>query len=77
MTEVEHGSFSPLVFSTSGGIDPNATVVYKIIATIIAKKRKQPYTAELCSGFGVHSAFHYCVPPSYASEDQVHLPSPD
>ena len=31
--EVEHGSFSPLIFSTSGGMGPIATVVYKRIAT--------------------------------------------
>ena len=27
--EIEHGSFSPLVFSTSGGMGTTATVVYK------------------------------------------------
>ena len=27
--EVEHGSFSPFVFSTSGGMGPNANVIYK------------------------------------------------
>ena len=47
VTEVEHGSFSPLVFSTSGGMGPIATVVYKRIATIIADKRKQPYSRTL------------------------------
>ena len=41
--EVEHGSFSPLIFSTSGGLGPIATVVYKRIASLIAEKRDQPY----------------------------------
>ena len=27
--EVERGTFSPLVFSSSGGMGPSATVVYK------------------------------------------------
>ena len=40
--EVEHGSFSPLIFSTSIGMGPIATVVYKRIATLIAEKRDQP-----------------------------------
>ena len=30
--EIEHGSFSPLVFSTAGGMGPIATTVYKRIA---------------------------------------------
>ena len=47
VTEVEPGSFSPLVFSTSGGMGPIATVVYKRIATIIADKHKQPYSRTL------------------------------
>ena len=45
--EVEHGSFSPLIFSTSGGMGPIATVVYKRIATLIAEKRNQPYSRTL------------------------------
>ena len=32
--EIEHGSFSPLVFSTSGGMAPTANVVYKRIARV-------------------------------------------
>ena len=40
--EVEHGSFSPLIFSTSIGMGPIATVVYKRIATLIAEKHDQP-----------------------------------
>ena len=43
--EVElHGYFSPLVFSTSGGLGPTATVVYKRIASLIAEKKEQPYS---------------------------------
>ena len=45
--EVEHGSFSPLIFSTSGGLGPIATVVYKRIASLIAEKRDQPYSRTL------------------------------
>ena len=42
--EVEHGSFSPLVFSASGGMGPTARVVYKKLASRIATKHKKPYS---------------------------------
>ena len=41
--EVEHGSFTPLVFSTSGGMGRAATVAYKQLASLLAAKREQPY----------------------------------
>ena len=42
--EIEHDSFSPLVFSTSGGMAPTANVVYKRIASMIASKNDKPYS---------------------------------
>ena len=45
--EVERGTFSPLVFSCSGGIGPAATVVYRRLATSISEKRGQPYSQTL------------------------------
>ena len=42
--EVEHGSFSPLVFSASGGMGPTARVVYKKLASMIATKHGKPYS---------------------------------
>ena len=44
--EIEHGFFSPLVFSTAGGMGPIATV-YKRIASLIADKRQEPYSTTL------------------------------
>ena len=41
--EVEHGSFSPLVFTTAGGMGTMATVVYKRLASCIAEKHGKPY----------------------------------
>ena len=38
--ETEHGSFSPLVFSTTGGIGMTA----KRLASLIAEKYKKPYS---------------------------------
>ncbi|CAB4028227.1 Angiopoietin-related 3 [Paramuricea clavata] len=42
--EVEHGSFSPLVFSTAGGMGATANVVYTRIASLIAEKHGKPYS---------------------------------
>ena len=42
--EIEHGSFSPLVFSTSGGMAPTANVVYKRIVAMISSKHDKPYS---------------------------------
>ena len=42
--EVERGSFTPLVFSTSGGMGRAATVTYKRLASLLATKRELPYS---------------------------------
>lgn len=42
--EIEHGSFSPLVFSAAGGMGETAKVVYKRIASLIADKYNKPYS---------------------------------
>ena len=41
--DVEFGSFSPLIFSTAGGLGPVATIVYKRIAFLISTKLDKPY----------------------------------
>ena len=45
--DVEHGSFTPLVMSTSGGWGPSATVAYKRLASLISAKVSQPYSTTL------------------------------
>ena len=42
--EIEMASFVPLVFSTSGGFGPAATVTFKRIATMLADKWSTPYS---------------------------------
>ena len=42
--EIEHGSFSPLVFSTSGSMGSTATTVYKRLAAMIAEKNNKTYS---------------------------------
>ena len=41
--EVEHSSFSPLVFSATGGMGREATCFYKCLASMLAHKWDQPY----------------------------------
>ena len=41
--EVEHGSFTPLVFSASGGMAPAATATFKRLASLISEKQQQDY----------------------------------
>jgi len=45
--EIEHGSFTPLVFSCSGGMGPSATIMYKRLASLISEKSSQPYSMTL------------------------------
>ena len=45
--EVEHGSFSPLVFSAAGGMGTIATVVYKRLAPLLAEKQGRSYSSTL------------------------------
>ena len=42
--EVEHGSFSPLVFTSAGGMGPTANVVYKRLASCLAEKQEKQYS---------------------------------
>ena len=45
--EVEHGTFTPLVLSSSGGWGPSATVAYKRLASLISEKHGQPYSSTI------------------------------
>ena len=45
--EVEHGSFSPLVFSAAGGMGQAASAVYHRLASMILDKHSQPYSLTL------------------------------
>ena len=45
--EVEHASFTPLVFSASGGMAREATSFYKRLASLLAAKRDQTYSCTI------------------------------
>ena len=42
--EVEHGSFTPLVFTTGGGMAAEAIVFSKILASMLSEKRGESYS---------------------------------
>ena len=42
--QVEKGSFSPLIFSTTGGMGPEATRYHKRVAELIYSKRGEKYS---------------------------------
>ena len=42
--QVEKGSFSPLIFSTTGGMGPEATRYHKRVAELISSKRGEKYS---------------------------------
>ena len=45
--QVKHGTFTPLILSTSGGWRPSATVAFKRLAGLIATKLGQPHSTAL------------------------------
>ena len=45
--EVEHGSFTPIVLSTSGGWGPSVTVAFRRLASLLSDKHAQPYSTTL------------------------------
>ena len=44
---MEHSSFTPLVFSASGGMGHEATVFYKRLASLLSDKWKELYATVL------------------------------
>ena len=64
--EVEHGAFTPLVFSTSGGMGKAASITYKRLASLIATKREQPYSVvmgwlQCCLSFSLLRSAIMCL----------------
>ena len=45
--EVDRGYFTPLVFTTGGGMAPEATVFFKRLASMIAEKRGESYSSTM------------------------------
>ena len=45
--EIEHGSFTPLVMSVTGGVGKTASIFYKRLVSMLAFKRDHPYSLTL------------------------------
>ena len=46
--EIEHGSFTPLIFSATGGMGPLASTFYKRLADRLSEKWDIPYSKAMC-----------------------------
>ena len=46
--EVEHSTFTPLVFSSTRGMAKQSTTFYKSLASLLADRWEQPYSSTLC-----------------------------
>ena len=75
--EVEHGSFTPLVFSTTGGMGRQASIFYSRLASLLAEKRHQPY-ATMMGWLRCHLLFSLlrstilCIRGSRSSHNTIH-----
>ena len=66
IVEVEHGSFTPLVFSSCGGMGAEATVVVKKLASALSVKRHESYSrvvawVRCCLAFGLARSAIRCL----------------
>ena len=78
--EIEHGSFTPLVFSASGGMGPAARVFYKKLASMSATKHNKPYSKTLswmrCRiSFSLLRSAVMCLRGSHSSRGRPALPA--
>ena len=65
---VEHGSFTPLVLSATGGMGTAASICYKRIAAKLSEKSNTPYVmtmAWLTTNIFLTPAFGYSVHPRF------------
>ena len=81
INEVEHGSFTPLVFSTCGGMGREATVVVKRLADAIATKRNESYNRVVtwmrcCLTFSLARSAIRCVRGSRSIRREFHHHAP-
>ena len=77
--EVEHGSFTPLVFSTSGGMGRAANTTYKHLAHLLSKKWSSSYSVVMgwlrCSlGFSLLRSSVMCIRGSRSGSKYTCVP---
>ena len=74
--EVEHGSFTPLIFSTSGGMGKCASVTYKRLASLLYTKQEQFYGATIawircCLSFSLLCSSIMCLRGARSSQGRA------
>ena len=77
---MKHSSFTPLVFSASGGMGPTARVFYKKLASMIATKHNKAYNKTLnwmkCRlSFSLLRSAMMCLRGSRSSRGRLALPA--
>ena len=82
--EVERGSFTPLVFSTTGGVSKLTSVFLRTLASKLAEKQDVPYSTLICwlctvLNFSLLRAAVMCLRGSQSSSQRLvceteHLP---
>ena len=78
--EVEQGSFTPLVFSSSGGMGKATSVTYKRLASLLSEKWNSPYSLVMgwlrCSlGFSLLHSSLMCLRGSRSRSGSLVVPS--
>ena len=58
--EIEDSSFTPLVFSMTGGMSKQATIFYKCLASLLATKRDTSYNKAILSSIYFYLAIALC-----------------
>ena len=78
--EIEHGTFTPLVFSATGGMGPAAQVFYRRLAALISEKQQQSYGMTMgwircCLSFSLLRSAITCLQGSRSSYHRPASPS--
>ncbi len=79
--EVEHASFTPLVMSTTGGLEQAATATYKRLATLLSSKWGQGYSPTMnwlrCRlSFSLHRSSIQAIRGARSSSGRASKPYP-
>ena len=76
--EIEHGSFSPLMFGTTGGVGPTASLFLKRLALLLSEKNQRPYSINMnlirCKYS--FSVLHSSIPCLRGSRSSTYCDSP-
>ena len=77
MIDIEHGSFTPLVFSATGGRGREAKKFFKRLAEMISEKKKTTYSDTITwfnrkLNFSLIKSLHICIRGSRSPLDKTY-----